>query len=771
MHGFLLAGLLAQGMPQFSGLDPVRGQPWYHAKITWEGARVAGWHTAGDRHDTDRESAAAALAWHADFIDSYNYNPLWWGAGGFDRFHVSLLHQAELGKLHFDDVTSTAQATIVWTRYLAGTVAGVLWAAERDDVAAARNVVGAALHGVQDFYSHSNWVDEPARRVRTWFGGDPVLPVSADDPRHVMHLYTGAYEHAGHLAYKPHGKYALDCSIMRKVPSALMDAVCAPISPLSNTALCRRWRECKESTPARIPEVLGISIPEDLVYVEPPGIALDSPWLAQIAVQVRDLPLGERPSGPELFQVAYDLAVQHTRQWLTDLEAILITVGLEGFWRLVTTQPRQGTPGTFPISELSDLLAPYPGDTAQFEDPWRMPFAFASAGTYPPGPTGQDEGWYLRLEITTGDVDNAGTNADILAITSGHEKLLDHMHERTPQGGIGEIRLLEWNDFERNSRNTYLVGPFADLPTELVLRNRAADVGDVLSIAWRGIIDWAGGIVDSLRDLALSVIAGHADYVAADKATFSWNQLVRVANGHRTGFVLRANGGAEGEFSLSCSLSAGWDGQDIRVSVLPKVLICHRESDWDRGSSSDEPFVVLLTSSPANRQSDVTVIGPFSDVDAGEVRSLNEPPLTVTVPRYGGLIVPAQVWEHDDESAGDRRKIAENFQRGYDPEDINERSELLDAIGRMIGADWYAGSIDVYAFRRGATVEVAHPVRDWPLNRWVPGNSSITVSLADRSTRSAPLARWWMTPAGRARQASICSATSLLTLPPANPPA
>ena len=76
---FAIASVLA-GIPLFGGEDPVLGRPWHHESITREAAVAAGFSTA----------AAEELAWHADYVDSYLYNPLWWAPGGIPRLKASL---------------------------------------------------------------------------------------------------------------------------------------------------------------------------------------------------------------------------------------------------------------------------------------------------------------------------------------------------------------------------------------------------------------------------------------------------------------------------------------------------------------------------------------------------------------------------------------------------------------------------------------------------------------------------------------------------------
>ena len=172
----------------FSGEDPIAGAAaavpgsgWYHELITRDGAVAAGWQGPGGPGTAAGSTAADALAWHADYVDSYLYNPLWWfgptSGGGPARLGAALMARSELIKLHFDDLASTVQIRRMWQRYLGGTVAALVWAAEHDDIHAARNAIGCGLHAMQDFYSHSTWVDAGGRRTLTWFeAATPVRP-------------------------------------------------------------------------------------------------------------------------------------------------------------------------------------------------------------------------------------------------------------------------------------------------------------------------------------------------------------------------------------------------------------------------------------------------------------------------------------------------------------------------------------------------------------------------------------------------------------------
>lgn len=161
----LLGFTLSRTRMSFGGEDLLAPgddvENWHHRSLTKKAALQC------------RFSAEAAdtVSWHADYVDSYLYNPLWWVRGGLGRVNASLSTKSELEKLHFDDLFSTDQIAKAWVGYLSGTLAGLAWAHDSGrDVAAAQNIVGASCHAVQDFYSHSTG--------STWRTGDapPTSP-------------------------------------------------------------------------------------------------------------------------------------------------------------------------------------------------------------------------------------------------------------------------------------------------------------------------------------------------------------------------------------------------------------------------------------------------------------------------------------------------------------------------------------------------------------------------------------------------------------------
>jgi len=142
------------------------------------------------------DATCEEVAWHADYVDSYAYNPLWWfvDGGGIKQFKASWSIFPDLAKVHFDDLELPEEVITAYSRYINGCLVGLHWAAEVyedpslapavDPIGAAHNILGVTLHAIQDFYSHSNWIDEPKHRNITFHD------ISRCDLENTL-LYTG----------------------------------------------------------------------------------------------------------------------------------------------------------------------------------------------------------------------------------------------------------------------------------------------------------------------------------------------------------------------------------------------------------------------------------------------------------------------------------------------------------------------------------------------------------------------------------------------------
>jgi len=691
----------------FGGEDLLAGpeefDKWHHRGISNEAARLSGWSS----------DAAAEVSWHADYVDSYLYNPLWWLPGGIPRLKAALSLAPPLTNVHFDDLTSVDQVQIMWRRYLSGTVAGVAWAAEHGGtqrVAAARHIVGVALHAVQDFYSHSNWVDDEARRDRLWSELTP-----AEQRR--TPLFTGTYEADEHSGIHHHGAYSIACSVMQPI-SGVMDIMCHAISPFSNSAVCQIWKSCDDAEPIGSFEVGGVAVPDGLVYLDPPGIALDNTWLAEIGAEQRGLP-GE---GQELFGAARRLAVRESCAFLATVGASLRGAELEGFWTEVESGP------SFDQSVWE----------SQYEDFSRQGLHFIGTGTYPPEPTTREHEWFLRLGIETDASRGSGTDADIYARTESGRTLLDTMAGKNP--------LIAYNDFEAGDDQVFHIGPFRRLPRWIELENDSADIGDVFAVLGQAFIDALASAAETAVDFLLSIISGHADHIASNRVVWTPADLRGVGTGARP-FTIRLDGRSEGDYMVEGTIrrtrrgtANGRPVSDYRVDL--NMLRCIDESDWDRGSNSDEPFLYSMLINQASRDITSMMFGPYEDVDDDDRRRLNGVLMATNVPDgIGYLSLPVQLMESDDEGAGRRRQGFAAFKREFEDNTSDNRESLLAVLGRSIAADWKVRSFSVDAYRTGDDEIIVGRVLDPDRPGWIGGDERHRFNLTTDELTTIPIVR------------------------------
>lgn len=109
---------------------------------------------------------------------------------------------SEVEKLHFDNLFSTTQIRNYWDHLTLNTKVAVQQAAHDNDVLKLLSVLGISLHAVQDFYTHSNWLETHPRqgnvyRTDTWFDSGPV-----------ENIYTGSYPNLRPGAIQLHGDYS-----------------------------------------------------------------------------------------------------------------------------------------------------------------------------------------------------------------------------------------------------------------------------------------------------------------------------------------------------------------------------------------------------------------------------------------------------------------------------------------------------------------------------------------------------------------------------------
>lgn len=680
----------------FAGEDFLLGNPWHHEAISEDAMRARGFGA----------QALDEVAWHADYVDSYLYNPLWWIQGGLSRYKVAMASFTDLSHVHFDDNFSGEHVRRTWRRYLSGCMAGLVWAAEHNDVSAARNILGVSLHANQDFYSHSNWIDAPERRTKTWF----EYPVA---DRNKLAVYIGAYELPEQLGVKHHGKITPGCTVLRQgALKPMLDAGCSAFSPLHNHKICDMYDECKTGTPIQ-PSLFGLKVPGNVLYAAPPGINVDARWSAGIGVKVRGL---TDITGDQAFDTARALAQRSSEQWLTKVEGRMNAMGFGAFWNQVKSAPTTGT------------------KEQQYESFAKFPHQFIGAGTYPADLTKPEEEYYLRVQINTANVANAGTDSDIYLEAAGKRFLLDYMPRANP--------VLAYNDLERNDNQVYTVGPFTSLPTSISFYNDSADAGQVLLALGQSFVNSIKDLIDSIGSFLLSIVGGNADKVGGARKVFSPAELAAVPAAG-TPFTLTVNGGDEGSYDLRCRVrKVGEFGGDDRegyrdFQVTIESLYCKTESKVDRLSNSDEPYVLSLCV-PLPGAVNKRMFGPFEDVDKGETRTINYTYPTVRINKaYGMLSVPIAIWESDDESAASRTQQLNEFANQADTRTNDEERGFTDTLGAALAADWKIGSLDVYAYSRGGVLRTGS-VFNQTVNKWVEGKKRVSFNLNAAGLKTRP---------------------------------
>lgn len=727
--GAAIGGAAIQSLPLFGGEDPLGDAPapdnWHHEGLTRHAAQSAGW---------SRE-AENALAFHADYLDSYLYSPLWWfdvaNGGGPDRIPVVMSSQADLVALHFDDLFHPESVRAAWRRYLSGTAAGLIWLGHVDTrpmsvrTAMAHNLVGASLHAVQDFYSHSNWIDDSDLRSKTWFEVD-------SGRRACLSLWTGSYEIPSHLGIKPHGAYIFACSVINNLGSMgrqLMSVMCHAASPMAGSTVCQWFRQCAEAEEFTPPKVLGITPPDGILWVEP-GINVDTRWGAELGVKTRGLTI----SAQEAFETAYGLAARTSCQWLHILGHVMHDADLDQFWNAVKTD--------------GVTAAAYKSPTAPWEDFAQIPYRFISTGPYPPPQEGgDDQDWYLRLLIRTSTEPFSGTDADIVPIVDGRRlPVLDHAAQPgTLPGGTDPNRtllesLVGRNDFEAGDVAAYMVGPLDQAPQTISLLYDAPDAGDVIKAAadalWQAVVSGLNQALDALK----SLWGYHADFVDEAHWTIDAATLQSLAPGVRRWFYLDCDGRSEGSYVISGSVEATAETGRFpsgvpwrRYRVHFERLICVKESEWDRFTDSDEPFVLGLVI-PHGGGQPITKwrTAPFSGVDTGDIRDLGQT-FTVQVPQtYGFISVACAVYESDDETPAERDGLLDQFAGSVGPGIATASTPFVEVLAASIASGWRLGSVEAVAFRRSPTVEVrAYEPRTF--DQWVDGGHEVRWPLTERA--------------------------------------
>lgn len=113
----------------------------------------------------------------------------------------------ESDKLHFDNLFTTEDISNYWMWLTLNTKEAVKQAVTKEDPLNLLTILGISLHVVQDFYSHSNWVEAHSSSSDGNFYSSPTWFDSPPATRSQLELYTGSYPTLLPKAKELHGKY------------------------------------------------------------------------------------------------------------------------------------------------------------------------------------------------------------------------------------------------------------------------------------------------------------------------------------------------------------------------------------------------------------------------------------------------------------------------------------------------------------------------------------------------------------------------------------
>lgn len=734
--------------------------------------------------------AAEALAWHADWVDSYLYNPLFWLQGlnqdrPTHRTKVAFASYEALVKLHFDDNFSASAVRSAWNRYADGTLLALVYGAEQYRLAKTAkerrrwlhfgfNAMGTSLHALQDFYSHSTWLNAADRREKTWLNYTPAQ-------RARIPLRTGSYDVPHTHAPIAHGDFGYACTIYSQAElKKTLGVACGGLSPMHASSLCRTYKACKKAKGVNM-RSFSIDFRQHMkkrrmLYALPPGINMDNSLLARVGIKERGRAMqnanrvypwitparctsiinrkvpkrtgvrftstpmtcadnnAHQAQAFRMFANTKHLAIRMTEDWLIALEQLMLEEARRGrkpalrtYWRALKQYQHSGN------ADTENGLR-----YAQFERFENLPYQFQTAGDYPVKNTAAIDGTYLRLEIKTADRSKAGTDGDIRVTAGGKTTLLDFAPTQT-KGANGStkpdapIRLLAYNDFERNSHASYVIGPFKKIPQKITFSNGDADAVDVLKAVGSDIKNSFKRLGPKLKRAGLGIIAGNADHIETNHVTWNRDTLDRKRQ-----FSININGGKEGHYRIEGKIipkgfnAQGWRKFDIRMTKM----VCIKDAPWTHEKGrDDEPFFILVVSDLKRDKAQHKIAGPYNGIVSGKTRTMRQT-FPVEVPPYGYVTLAVKGMESDQESAAMRRGLAREFATGVSDADRLPRAKFLDALGRAIAPDWKVESIKVIAFQRGerlALGQVAYMNRQ----RWVKGGKQLSLNL--RTGRMRPL--------------------------------
>lgn len=179
---------------------------WWHAECTRKAM-------TGNGFSADARLATQFSNYLTDFFPAFNM--------ANEKLEKAGIRQLQLNGdlsydyMHFDAIYTSTDIEKNWDLLLNNTIRALRKYADGSLVRPGYhlpvlfNIIGASLHTIQDFYSHSNWVN-----LHTTAGTNPV-PIWYEVPageRKKLSLFTGAYPDGSSAGHKNHADLNKDCS-------------------------------------------------------------------------------------------------------------------------------------------------------------------------------------------------------------------------------------------------------------------------------------------------------------------------------------------------------------------------------------------------------------------------------------------------------------------------------------------------------------------------------------------------------------------------------
>ncbi|MEO6774109.1 MAG: hypothetical protein ABI467_14010 [Kofleriaceae bacterium] len=204
-----LAVVAAAGLVTFAAPRPAAAfDTWWHAECTRKAMEANGF-------DADSRLVTQFENYLTDVFPGVNIANEWLQDHKVDA--LGLVADASYEWMHFDAVFTTDDVIANWARLRKNTITALQhWSADKSLTGNFRRVVllgivGASLHTVQDFYSHSNWVNY-------WSGQGKPVPVFFDvDPKALagIDIHSGAYPDGSSKGHENHGDLNKDSSVRK----------------------------------------------------------------------------------------------------------------------------------------------------------------------------------------------------------------------------------------------------------------------------------------------------------------------------------------------------------------------------------------------------------------------------------------------------------------------------------------------------------------------------------------------------------------------------